>query len=111
MLRGGSGGRRSVRGLPVSAAVALLKANSMSESNGSPKPSRPQHISDANHPIWSLARMALAVVAILGVLGFTASNFDKTEIIATIVIIAILSAGEGAIHKVIDRYFKRNKDG
>lgn len=59
---------------------------------------------ESNHPIWSLARFGLAVVAVTVVLSINASDFDETEI-KTITEIAILVGGyEGAA-----AFFNRKK--
>lgn len=51
---------------------------------------------DPSHPIWSLARMTIAMVALIAILFITATTFDDTEKITVIGMFMVLSGVEGA---------------
>lgn len=50
---------------------------------------------DPSHPIWSLARMAIALIALGVILKLTANVFDETEILTLIGMFLVLSGAEG----------------
>lgn len=63
-------------------------------------------MSDPSHPIWSLGRMTIALLALIAILYLTANVFDETEIITIIGMFAVLAGAEGAS---IAQYLKNHK--
>lgn len=50
---------------------------------------------DPSHPIWSLARMTISLIALSVILVLTANVFDETEIITIIGMFMVLGGVEG----------------
>ena len=51
----------------------------------------------SNHPIWSLARLGLLMIALTVILWLTAHSFDKTELQTIIVTFMAAGSIEGAV--------------
>ena len=50
---------------------------------------------DPSHPVWSLARMTISLIALSVILVLTANVFDETEIITIIGMFMVLGGVEG----------------
>lgn len=56
-------------------------------------------INSPGHPLWAFLRTAVLMLALTGVLFFTASKFDATEI-RTIVIMFLVAAGAEGLPQI-----------
>lgn len=50
----------------------------------------------SSHPAWGLSRLAVLLITLTGILYFSASSFDKTELYTIIVVMAGAAVAEGA---------------
>lgn len=50
---------------------------------------------ERNHPIWSLARLVVTMVALVTTLWLNASHFDETEIKTLITMFLVAASAEG----------------
>lgn len=50
---------------------------------------------EPSHPVWSLARMTISLIALSVILVLTANVFDETEIITIIGMFMVLGGVEG----------------
>lgn len=54
-------------------------------------------MSSSSHPIWSIVRLTVLMIALSGVLYATASKFDSTELHTIIYTFLAAASGEGII--------------
>lgn len=52
-------------------------------------------MNDASHPIWSLLRLAIYMIALVATLLFNANTFDATEVKTIITMFVVASGTEG----------------
>ena len=64
-------------------------------------------MSNASHPIWSLMRLLIYMIALVATLAFNANNFDSTEIKTIITMFVVASGTEGVTQFV--RSVKRDQ--
>lgn len=55
---------------------------------------------NANHPLWSIIRLAVLMVTLITVLWLQASSFDSNEIITIVAAFVGAAAVEGAIKRI-----------
>ena len=65
---------------------------------------------DPAHPVWSLARMTISLIALSVILALTANVFDETEIITIIGMFMVLGGVEGTSIAQYVRGHRRNTD-
>lgn len=53
-------------------------------------------MTNANHPIWSLARLVVYMTGLVTILLFTASDFDITELKTILTMFFVGAGAEGA---------------
>ena len=52
-------------------------------------------VGDSKHPLWSIIRLTIVMVALVCVLYMNASHFDETEIKTIITMFLIAASAEG----------------
>lgn len=67
---------------------------------------------NANHPIWSLARLIVYMTGLVAILAMTASNFDNTELRTILTMFFVGAGAEGATSFVSSlKHPAEKKDG
>lgn len=57
-----------------------------------------------NHPIWSIIRVAVIMMALLAILALTAQHFDSTEVKTLVWTFAAIAGLEGGINYVTRKH-------
>jgi predicted RND superfamily exporter protein len=63
---------------------------------------------EPSHPIWSLSRLTVVMIALVSTLWLNASHFDETEIRTIITMFLVAAGAEGGV-QFLSQFSKRRE--